>query len=261
MKLALAAAIIAVSALAACAGPTPGADSGGDPPSPGLVDIRGEWTLTGGTNDGVEIALSDFPVTMEFIGDNARVRTGCFSFDQPLAKGLDVQTIGVPTQSQAMCLGLTEEETAAIESIADVDYAEREGDVLTLVGDELELYFELVPAATRDDVVGTWSLDGIMWGDTATLVEDGPAITFAADGTVTGSTGCVEFSGTYDLVSGTNRIGELVLPEAACTDEGAMIQADVRAVLEDGFLVRAGAGTLSLLASAAETTLNYSGVS
>ena len=250
---------VAVLALAGCAA-NPGATPGNGAPSAG-TDIRGEWTFDGGTQNGKPITIDDFPVTMVFSDGNARVRTGCFSFDQPMTADLDVVTASYVSPPQASCMALSPDAQGAISALGGVSDAERNGDLLTLLGDELALEFHLVPAATSADVVGDWTLGSVMLGDAGLAPQgEGPSLRFSADGTVTGSTGCAEFSGTYDLVSGLNVVGDLDYVEGMCTAEEVqtMIDTNIREVLDHGFLVHTNDGSLSLVSSTSDTTLIYS---
>lgn len=254
MKRILATAALAVLALAGCAA-NPGSSPGGYGPQPGSVDVRGEWQLTGGTLDRDEIALSDFPLTAEFTNGSARIRTGCYSFDQPMTSDLEFETISF-SQPTASCVALTEDETMALEALDTVSSAERDGTSLTLFGDDLELQLTLVQPVALHDIVGAWDLQQITFGDTAMMLESNPTLTVAEDGKVTGSTGCATFTGSLDIVSGTNRLGDLSLTPEACTD--TMSAADIQSTIEGGFLVHYSDGNLMLISSTAETTLVYS---
>jgi len=255
----LAAAFVALLALSGCAGTV--ADGSDDETAQGGADIRGEWRFDGGTNAGSDIAVGDFPVTMVFSNGNARVRTGCFSFDQPMTSDLDVVTASYVSPPQASCVALDADVDAAIKSLDKVTGADRNDDLLTLTGDDLELEFTLVPAAAADDVTGSWALGSVRMSDTAiSPLGEGPAIEFTADGAVSGSTGCADFTGTTELVSGLNVVTDLEYVEGMCTAEETqtMIDSTIREVLDNGFLVHAGDGVLSLVSSKSDSTLVYS---
>jgi len=251
--------VVAAIALTGCAGaPVAGVDYGNGTAG---TDIRGEWRFDGGTQASEALAIDDLAVTMVFSNGTARVRTGCMAFDQPMTPDLDVVTASYVSPPQASCMALSPDAQAAISSLSGVTGAERNGDLLTLLGDDLELEFTLVPAATSDDVVGEWALGSVMLGDAALApAAEGPELVFAADGTVTGSTGCAEFSGKYDLVSGLNVVSELDYVEGMCTAEEVqtMIDTNIREILDHGFLVHAEDGSLSLVSSTTDTTLHYS---
>jgi len=253
---------VAVLALVGCAGSisTPAGPLSSDG---GATDLRGEWRFDGGTLDGDPVVLDDFPVTMVFDNGSARVRTGCFSYDQPMTPDLDVVLASARTQAQpqASCMALGESADAAIKSLENVTAASRNGDLLSLTGDDLALEFTLVPAVDADDVVGVWQLQGALFGDAMlSPLGEGPEIEFASDGTVTGSTGCAEFSGTYEVVSGMNQVGDLEYVEGMCVAEETqtMIDTNIREVLDNGFLVHLDDGTLSLVSSTTDTSLKYS---
>lgn len=253
--------VIAVSALAltGCAGnPGQGNGTGSDASS---TDIRGEWRFDGGTQGSEPLAVDDFPVTMVFSDGSARVRTGCFSFDQPMTADLDVVTASYVSPPRASCMALSADAQAAIDSLGGVTSAERNGDLLTLIGDELQLEFTLVPAAEADAVVGEWALSTVMLGDAGlTPRGEGPTLVFGEDGTLSGSTGCAEFTGTYEVVSGLNVVENFDYVEGMCTAEEVqtMIDTNIREVLDHGFLLHAGDGIVSLVSSTSDTTLIYS---
>jgi len=253
-------AVVVMIALTGCATQSPGAPGAenGGTVDDRTVDVRGEWSFLGGSDADGPLDTSDFPLTVEFMDGNARVRTGCYSFDQPLNPELEIVTAGLRSRPLASCLALGEDETAAIESLAGATAADRVGDELVLYSGAFELEFALVPAVPLDVVVGSWSLGGILWGDTAMGVPAGPTLTLSADGTISGSTGCADFSGNLEeIVSGTNAIGDLSIGEAVCTEDFTAVDENVRTVLEGGFLIRAADGALTLVASTSETTLVF----
>ncbi len=241
--------------------------SGGDP-----VDVRGEWLYVGGSTADGPLAVPSFPVTMEFVGQNARVRTGCFSFEQPLGAELSVTTIAHINSPMASCLGLTDAENSAIQSLSTVTGADRTGDSLVMFSPSVELEFELVPAVALDEMAGTWALAGaVLFGDTAVMTELAATLTIGSDGSVTGTTGCDDFSGTIDIASGTNEVRDLAFVETDCSIDDAVVATMVREVFEGGFLVHmidggssdnggSGGSQLSLVATGADTTINYAPV-
>jgi len=260
----IAVAALALAALSGCASPTAGPL---EPNAGGTVDIRGEWTLVGGSDANGPLTLSDLPVTVEFIGQNARVRTGCMSFDQPLGREIDVTTIALGARSTASCVPLSPAETSAIHSLAAVTGAERDGDALTLFGPDVELELDLVPAVAIDDAAGTWSLDGsVLFGDMAVMTDLDARVVIDSDGVISGSTGCADFSGAIDIVSGTNTISDLEFVDIACAADDAAPASTVREILEGGFLLHLGGAPdaasrlLTLVAASSEATLTFAPV-
>lgn len=251
-------AALALLVLAGCAA-TPGEGEPVPLPQPiENADLRGEWTLVGVIQGDIDLSFSDIPVTMEFTNGNARVRTGCFSFDQPMASDLDFVTTGY-SQPTASCLGFSDEQTQAIESLAGVVKAKRDGDVLRLMSQTSVLRFELVPAVPKDALLGTYQLSLVTYGDVGATPQGSPTITFAADGKVTGTTVCNQFEGELgDPVSGTNTMTVLTMTQVGCEDN---VEADITAVLQGGFLIHVSDGSVSLVSSTSETTLVYDPVS
>lgn len=250
---------VAAVTLTGCAG-APGTAT--HAPGDVATDIRGEWRFDGGTQGSESIAIDDLPVTMVFSNGSARVRTGCFSFDQPMTADLAVVTASYVSPPQASCMALSADAQSAIDSLGGVTSAERNGDLLTLVGDDLSLEFTLVPAAETEAVVGEWALDTVMLGDAGLTPPGtaGPALVFGDDGKISGSTGCAEFTGNYEIVSGLNVVENLDYVEGMCTAEEVqtMVDTNIREVLDHGFLVHAGDGMVSLVSSTSDTTLIYS---
>jgi hypothetical protein len=107
------------------------------------------------------------------------------------------------------------------------------------------------------DIVGTWDIGTVTYGDVAAGFETPVEFTVAEDGTVTGSTGCAGYGAFLNPpVSGTNVIYDFVTEDSACADESQQSLAnDIAAVLEGGFLVHIVDGQLLLISSTAETTL------
>lgn len=277
MKRLLAPFALSMLLLAGCAtGPGVGGPGAGDPGTPPFgegVDIRGEWTLTSVIQGDLDVSFNDIAPTMEFTNGNARVRTGCYSFNQTMTGDLDFVTIGHASlghatlghatmgywQPLATCMALSDEQTQAIESLAGVVEAKRDGDALRLISETSVLRFELVPAVPLETILGTYRLSTVAFGDIGAGYDDGPTITFEADGTMSGSTGCNQFSGTLgEPVSGTNTLENLVMTEMGCD---APMNADVTAVLESGFLIHEFDGLLTLVSSTSETRLVYEPVS
>lgn len=82
-------------------------------------------------------------------------------------------------------------------------------------------------AAQAPAVVGEWTVAAI--GDEAVSADQGLTVVFALDGTVSGSTGCNAFSGTYEakgagLTMGPFRITRRGCAEAATRREAAMMR-------------------------------------
>jgi len=76
--------------------------------------------------------------------------------------------------------------------------------------------------AVVSDLAGTgWVLEEL---GGATLVDVEPTVTFGGDGTVTGSSGCNTFSGTYTLDGATVSFGPLATTKMACSDPTMFVE-------------------------------------
>lgn len=72
-------------------------------------------------------------------------------------------------------------------------------------------------AAQAPAVVGEWAVLAI--GDEAVAADAGLTITFTADGSVSGSTGCNAFAGRYEARGAGVTVGPLRMTRRGCPDE------------------------------------------
>lgn len=256
--IALATLALAALALAGCAaGPGDAPTGETDGGTSTAIDARGEWLFTGGTEGDRELKVSRFPLTILFSDGVARVSSGCWAQDMPMTGDLDIVTASFSTGTpSASCMPFTPDETAAFAELEDVTDVARDGDELTLSAGDYDLEFELVPAASADSLVGTWSLDSIMFGDTGMGATPGAHITFGSDGTITGSTGCNDITGTFDsVVSGRNVVTDLSVGDKTCLDE--VTEEQIVSTLEEGFLVHVNDGSLQLVSTTDVASLSF----
>jgi heat shock protein HslJ len=117
--------------------------------------------------------------------------------------------------------------------LSEVETATRSGDRLTLeLTDGSSMLFEPLPTSAA--LGGTETLGGSEWeisaynngrGGVRTLVAaTRMSIAFGEDGTVSGSSGCNTFSGTYFADGATIEIGPVVLTKKMCAAEEVMEQ-------------------------------------
>ena len=239
-------AAVVVLALAGCAQSAPAAQPGGDP-EPSTVDVRGEWTLTDASTADGTVDTPDFPLTVVFTEGSARVRTGCFAYDLPMGQKLDVQTASL-ANPRADCMAMSPELDAATQQLGDVTDAVRDGDRLVLTGPDLEFDFALVPAVASADLDGSWTLSTILMSDTAMAVNNGPTFDYA-DGAVSGTLHCDNFTGTLDPVSGNNVIADLSIEPSGdvCTTEERPEVNELTALLKGTFVVHRSDESLELI--------------
>lgn len=86
----------------------------------------------------------------------------------------------------------------------------------------------LSPAATAS-IEGTWQLAELAMGDAIALVDSDATLTFGADGSLTGSTGCNNLTSEYAVDSTAIKVGPVATTKMACKDDG--LQATESALL------------------------------
>jgi heat shock protein HslJ len=91
----------------------------------------------------------------------------------------------------------------------------RDGDTLAMMGEGVELEFSIIPPVEPTALAGTtWQLETVIIGEAATSVRGHATLVLNEDGTMEGSTGCRDLSGTY-AVDGD----ELVFTELAAAGD------------------------------------------
>ncbi|GAA1032288.1 hypothetical protein GCM10009557_30320 [Virgisporangium ochraceum] len=111
------------------------------------------------------------------------------------------------------------------------------GNDLVLKSADLELTFtdRAVAEPARPLIDTKWALNTVVGaGGTASSVPAGVSatITFAADGRVTGNTGCNAFGGTATVAGDQITFGDLASTRRACVGAAGSLEADVLRVLE-----------------------------
>ncbi len=201
-------------------------------PSP---DLDGVWTLTAAPFD----LLDTHPITLTLDGDKASGRSACNSYSGAVAGTADTVAFSGLAGTEMACspasvMHLEQTYLAALQSVGT---ATRTGDVLTLDGPAGTMTFAPEPPVADAPLAGTrWRLDSILAGDTASSVlSAGVGIRFADDGSVRGSTGCRDFSGSWRRTGDRIALADLVwTPPVPCTDRMAEQDGVVLGVLETG---------------------------
>lgn len=223
------------------------------------------WRLTsysgnGSTTDAVDGAVAgiDFVDSRNFVAS-----TGCNTVTgsyQARAGSLTF-TPGPMTKRACESDALTAQEDAMVLNLQEVASASREGDTLTMKdsgGDALLTFTE-----QRRTLEGSsWTVTGVNNGNQAVQgVPDGavPTMQFAADGTVTGSTGCNSYNGTW-LQSGRSlTISDVASTKVACEGEAATVEQQFLAALGRVSSLRPSPGALDLLDDSGATQLSLRG--
>jgi heat shock protein HslJ len=234
------AAIAAVLVLAACDW-LPG----------GTVDLDGAWVLTDGTHDGVALPMiEDASVTMTVDGDEIGGTAACNQYGGSIERSGSSITIGALSMTEMACAEpIMALESAYLAALAAVDRAERSGDVLTFSGPDTELAFVTLPPVPDAAMVGTvWLLDSIITGNAVSSVMGEPAtLELAESGTISGSTGCRSFSGTYSIDEGRVTVTELATDMRACPPDLAPQDDHVLAVVGNSFTASIDGNRLTLM--------------
>lgn len=181
------------------------------------------WMLRGVVMGGV---LTDVPAdviaTLRLIDGQASGTGGCNTFGGSYTIDGDTLTFGALASTEMACgdpqSGV---ESAYLEALSKVATFATDGTSLHLfdaAGTEL-LRFDAQP----DTVIGSWSVTGL--GDGAGAVSSllaGSQLSavFGADGSLTGSSGCNDFAGTYTVTGIAIAIDALITTKRACVNTG-----------------------------------------
>ncbi|MGW0122357.1 META domain-containing protein [Streptomyces sp. NPDC003327] len=200
-RTALAAAALAVL-LAAC-GTEGGSGAGGGPDTvaPDLPVTGAFWTVDAVTVDGTRSAAPD-GAGLEIAGNGrASGTTGCNSFGAAVAVNGDTLTVSSHEITEIGCPADRERfEAAMLKAFSGSLKGRLKGDALTLTAPDGRTGLELTATPAAPLRGTTWSVDGLLAGDTASsLPADGEGkarIVIGADGAVSGNLGCNNFSAT-----------------------------------------------------------------
>ena len=214
-----------------------GSPTGTDPGAsdPGIA-LDGAWQLTSGDVDGTALDLGvPRPVTLTVDGTKANGSSACNRYfaDLTISDGT-VAFGGIGGTEMACADDLMNLEAAYLAALARVTDWSRVGETLTLTGDGVRLEFGSAPVEEPAALVGTtWRLESLIEGDTASSVISRPAtMVLRADGTVTGSTGCRTFRGTWEADGDRLVIGPLATPRIACRGAAGPQDRHVLSVLD-----------------------------
>ncbi|WP_169533974.1 META domain-containing protein [Actinoalloteichus spitiensis] len=235
--------------------PATGADSPATDvtaPRTGLAALEGEWRLVGGsTADGPVDVLVHYPVTLTVTEGEATGKAACNLYGGPFhAEGDGISFPSLMRTEMGCEQPVIDLEKTYLSALSVVGQARHDGDALVLTGMDVELRFEPVPEFADAPLVGTdWVLDTVVTGGTgssasesASSTRGGSAVTlwFAGEGTLTGSTGCRWFTGTWREEAGRVEVADLELEELEpeepfCDHDATRRQADrVWSILDGG---------------------------
>jgi heat shock protein HslJ len=215
----------------------------GSSTSPALIGTQ--WTLTGyGPTANQTPAVADKPATVAFNADGSLTgSTGCNGFGGGYSLAGSQITFKTIAGTLIACEGpIADQERAIFAAFQGARSFTLQGDTLKILYDNgnSALIFTAGPLPTvgRPLVGTTWKLDSYTQTDSArqarivtAAVADKPAtVTFKADGTLSGNTGCNGFGGSYTLADGAITFGNIISTLIACEEPVADQE---RAILSD----------------------------
>ena len=242
--------MVAMLGLAAC-----GKEAAGGSGTPG-GSIEGSWTLVEGTVGAEPLhSLGAQAVTLTIEGGDASGTSACNSyFGTVEIDGATVRFGGLGGTEMACEPGVMTLERAYLAGLAAVREAAVEDDQLVLTGDGVELRFDPVEPVEPSALVGTpWVLEAIIGaggpdGSASSPVGQPATLLLAADGKVTGSTGCNGFGSRYELTDDQLTVGEVVQTLVGCEPDVAAQEAALLAVLAEPLTVSIDGTILTLSA-------------
>jgi heat shock protein HslJ len=188
--------------------------------------------------------------TAEFREGSVSGSTGCNHFTGTFTKSWSKLAIGP--------LATTESAGSQAAMAVEREYLARLGRVTSfrVKGDTLALLDDgggtvLVYAASRDTIEGTWEITGYLMvsgpGFSSTAIDSAPSAVFAADGSISGGTGCNTYRGQYELDGPSISIGPLRTTRMACPPELVEQEAGILASLTAAAAFTLAPGTATLL--------------
>jgi heat shock protein HslJ len=196
------------------------ANPSANPSDPGTP--AGSWILTQGTGPSGEIpVLGDHPITLVIDAEKAGGHAACNIYGGEVTISGGSIHLAAMSMTEMACLDdrAMDAEAAYMSALAAVTKWSRDGDRLVLSGDGVQLTFAVQPPVPDAKLIGTtWVLDTLMQGDAASTILGEATLTFAADGTFRGSTGCHELTGSYQA-SGDSIDFSNVTQSGNCSDQ------------------------------------------
>lgn len=227
--------LIALAALTAACGDA--GDGAADPPVP-VDTVEGDWVLSSGTVDGKTFPIVDgYRVTMQ-LGDGQIGGTAAcngYGGDYAVEDGrLLVAELG---RTEMACLPeVMASEQAWFDVLTRGPEIANTGGSLVLTGDGVDLVLLPVPAVDTEALVGTeWTLETLTDGEAATAAVNAPRLRLTPDGTVIGSTGCRDLTGTY-IINADEVLFTDFGAEGECDDDLTGQDDHIVGVLGDGFV-------------------------
>ena len=199
--------LIAAAALTGC-GSTVAASSSSSSSTPS-IDLTGPWQLRAGQVGGVQLDLArGRPITFAVEDNTVSGSSACNSYGGTASfDGATVRFRQLGGTDMACEPAVMELEQSYLQALGAVDSAARDGADLVLSGPAVNLTFSVVPPVEDKPLANTlWTLDTVLQGEVASSVAVASPLQLAPDGTMNGSTGCGDFTGTYVLTGTSLRL-------------------------------------------------------
>lgn len=224
--------------------------------------LDGSWTLTSGHLDGERIVLVEgWDVTLVIDGDQIQGTAACNGYGGSVAIGDEFGlggsfAVGELAWTEMACepavMDVEQQYLAALQAVDSYELVTTLS--LGTSGVGTSLVFDRLPPVPTADVVGTtWVLDTYIEDDAATNVPgmEDATLTLHADGTLTGSTGCRELSGTW-IESGPEILFTEFSADGACQPDREQLDGWVVSVLGDGFTAEVDGRRLTVMSAGGE---------
>jgi heat shock protein HslJ len=221
-------------------------------PAPGDLPLAGDWELVTG-NDGAEQVpmVPGYRITFTSDGTTFGGTAACNSYGGTISTDDNALALEEISVTEMACEPeVMASEQAYLTVLPGIDSSAREGDVLLLSGGGAELWFVAVELVPERELIGTvWNLETLLDGEAASSVSgDDPTLIFAADGTISGSTGCRRLAGTYIVIGDEIETPDL-RADGECPAEFERQDGHVIGVLEGGFTVMIEGDRMTLTAT------------
>jgi len=235
------------------------------PPSRGTPTpppYTGTWGLTAGWGPHGEVSLvSGYRITLRLFEGQVGGTSACNSYGGDVEIGGDSFRLedGLTMTAIGCAPEVMDSESAYITALSASDTIMREGDTLLLTGPDSELHFRLLPAPPIAQLTDTiWHLVSLIegTGPEAVVISAAPAwLILRSDGTLSGTTGCRQFQGTWvqrgDEILFTRLGADGHCPAGLRSQDGRVL-----GVLGDGFTAQIEDQTLTV-SSEGELGLQY----
>ena len=203
----------------------------------------GDWQLSAGVT-----MVDGYPITMSINGTEVSGRAACNSYFGTLKVNGSAVSFGEMGQTAMGCEPeVMEAESVFMTVLGLVTHFEYAEDGLVLSSPEGDLVFHaVIPIPTAELVGTTWVLETLVEGEAASSVAgDRATLLLAANGALTGSTGCRTLTGRWLESGGVIVVPEL-LAEGECPSELSKQDSLVVTVVGDEFRAEVDGDKLTL---------------